>query len=359
MVSDTLARQIQAIRRSNWEYWPTMAFYWPMVVYGPLLALRYGHPCFFSAANPSLYISGLGLESKFSTLELLPEAACPKSVLLPMGATAAEIQELLENTGLQFPLVVKPDIGFRGLLVYKVATLEELLNRIQGYSTTFIVQEWLDYPEEAGIFYSRIPGEPQGKVLSVTLKSFLQVEGDGVSTVLDLMAHHPRALTQLARIEKETPELLLYIPSAGEVVLLGNIGNHSKGTQFINGLHLIDEELNQAFDKLATAIPGFFYGRFDIKYRSLELLKKGEDFKIIELNGIGAEPTHIYDQSRQTYIGALWTIMRYWTLVGKISAANHRRGVPYIGVVPMLKALVKLRKYVKHEATGRSSVQVR
>jgi len=347
MINNSFSEQVRAIKRANWEYWPTMAFYWPMWVYGPLLALRYGHPCFFSAANPSMYISGLGLESKFQTLRLIPDTVRPKSVLLPAHAASTDILRLLQTAGLAFPMVVKPDIGFRGLLVAKVASLEALLHRIQGYSIDFIAQEWLDYPEEAGVFYRRFPGEARGEVLSLTLKSFLAVRGDGIACVRELMVRHPRAMTQFSRVAFENPGLLEYIPADGELVSLGHIGNHSKGTRFISGMHLIDEELHAVFDQLAGEIPGFYYGRFDIKYQSMEALKKGKGFKVIELNGIGAEPTHIYDQTQNTYLGALWTIMRYWAMVGKISAANHRRGVAYIPAIPMLKALASLRSYLR------------
>lgn len=322
-----------------------MAFYWPMVIYGPLLALRYRHPCFFSAANPALYISGLGLESKFETLQMFPAHLRPGSVKIERGTGLPTALREIGEAGLKFPLVVKPDIGFRGLLVSKVHTPQELGGVLEANAIDFIIQEYLDYPEEVGVFYIRMPQEEKGKIVSLTLKAFLGVTGDGRLTVQELVLQDARALLQMASLKKTYPELLGYIPDKGEVVRLGIIGNHSKGTRFINGTCEADERLARVFDAVTREMEGFFYGRFDIKCRDLVALKEGKDFKIIELNGIGAEPTHIYDQSRMTYPGALWTIMRHWTLVARISAINHSMGVPYLPAGKMLRALADLSAY--------------
>ena len=39
----------------------------------------------------------------------------------------------------------------------------------------------------------------------------------------------------------------------------------------------------------------YYSGRLDIRYNTLDELKPGNNFSIIELNGAGSEPTHIYD----------------------------------------------------------------
>lgn len=335
------------IKMWNWEYWPTMAFYWPMVVYGPLLALRYRHPCFFSAANPSMYISGMGLESKFDTLQMLPSHLRPISVQVRPGLPIGIVSERLAEAGLNFPLIAKPDIGFRGLLVTKVHNLQELQSFLGRYQVDFILQEFLDYPEEVGVFYVRMPGKEKGQIISLTLKEFLSITGDGQRTVRELVARKPRALLQMERLEATFAGDMDRIPEKGEIVRLGVVGNHSKGTLFLNGTSQADERLARVFDEVTREMSGFFYGRFDIKCSSLESLKQGKDFRIIELNGIGAEPTHIYDQSQMSYGKALWTIMRHWTLVAQISATNHAQGAPYLPAGKMLRALADLRKYQK------------
>lgn len=323
------------------------AFYWPMVIYGPYLAIRLKHPCFFTPINPAMEAGGMGMESKFKTLSMLPREYCPQSVFIPDGTSAKKVAQQIQESGLEFPLIVKPDIGFRGRLVEKVHDLAALQAYIARYPLDFLVQEFLDYPEEFGVFYFRMPGEERGKVISLTLKEFLYVTGDGRSTVRALIESKPRALLQLERIQTDHPELLDDIPRSGERVRLGEIGNHSKGTSFINGNDLIDEQLNDFFDGFCKKIDGFYYGRFDIKCESLESLRKGKNFKIIELNGVFAEPTHIYDASRMTYFEALRTIMRHWKLIQEAALRNYQRGIAPMPLPDMMKILKGIRDYGK------------
>jgi hypothetical protein len=320
-----------------------------MCIYGPLLALRYRHPCFFSAANPGMYISGLGLESKYETLQSIPIQARPRSIRIKRGTSDEMLWQALEQEGLRFPLVAKPDIGFRGLLVAVTDTFEALAAHLRAFPVDFIVQEFLDFPEEVGVFYVRFPGADKGRVVSLTLKQFLGVSGDGQSSVRALIEKDSRAWIQVlsAGLGHLPPASLESVPEEGSAVRLSSIGNHSRGTRFINGSAHIDEALHRTFDELSRGIPGFYYGRFDVKCESLAALKQGKNFKIIELNGIGAEPTQIYDQSSGTYLGALATIMRYWTVVARISAANHDAGAPYISAWGMLRALADLRTYLR------------
>lgn len=333
------------IKLWNWEYWPTLAFYWPMFIYGPLLALRSRHACFFTAANPGIFAGGLGMESKFATVQKLPASLRPNSILAPRGRDLALTLEDIRQAGLEFPLIAKPDIGYRGFLVKKLDNPDQLRAYLSQYQIDFIIQEYLNYPEEVGILYYCLPGSERGKITSLTLKDFLHVSGDGKSNVLELIENTPRALLQLERLQETHWQLFKNVPAAGERVNLGVIGNHSKGTQFINGNEHIDAALQAIFDAVAAQVPGFSYGRFDIKCNSLEELKEGKNFKIIELNGVCSEPTHIYDQSLSNYFSAVGTILKHWTIVRRIAAANHRIGAKYMPEPQMLRILAGLRNY--------------
>lgn len=335
------------IKLTQWEYWPSMAFYWPMLFYGPYLAIRPKHICFFTPANPGLEGGGMCMESKYHTLEMFPEHLRPESVFVPDGMPETEIRAALEKTTLSFPLIVKPNVGFRGLLVKKVDDFEQLSTYIQQYPIDFLIQEFLQYPEEVGVFYSRLPDEEKGEIISLTLKEFLHVVGDGTSTVMDLVEANPRALLQMERLREMYADLLDSVPPAGKKVNLGVVGNHSKGTLFINGNDQIDAALTEEFDRLARHIDGFYYGRFDIKCQSLDDLRQGKNFKIIELNGVFAEPTHIYDSTRMSYFEALRTITRHWKLVQEISFRNAQKGVAPMPVTEMLKVVKSIRDYGK------------
>lgn len=335
------------IKLLNWEYWSTNAFYWPMFIYGPLLALRARHACFFTAANPGIKSGGLGVESKYETITKIPDAYRPATIFIKAGTSFQEVLKLIDQAGIDFPLIAKPDIGFRGLLVKKVKQADALKEYLEKYDINFLIQEYVDYPAEVGVLYYRLPDQETGCITSVTLKEFLHVTGDGYSTVLELVQESPRALLQEERIKKNYSALLDQVPSKGEKVNLGTVGNHCKGTRFINGNHLIDEQLIQTFDKISSQIPGFNYGRYDIRCAGMEALKEGKDFKILEVNGVCSEPTHIYDPEHISYFGALKAIIRHWSLIRKISSANHRLGVPYTSFSSIFREVRNLKAYGK------------
>ena len=82
------------------------------------------------------------------------------------------------------------------------------------------------------------------------------------------------------------------MPASGEERLLQPIGNHCLGTKFIDASHLIDPNLVAVFDEIASGIEGFNYGRFDLKVKDLDALKRGEEIMVPELNGVTSEPGH-------------------------------------------------------------------
>jgi len=318
-----------------------------MWLYWPLLALRSRHAAFFTAANPGIATGGFGFESKFDTLLQLPKEYCPNSVFAPHNQTFEDTLLAIRKAGISFPLIAKPDVGFRGLLVRKIKTPDELREYLQRYQIDFIIQEFLRYPQEVGIFYYRYPGQSTGHISSVTLKEFLHVIGDGNQSVLELVEQSPRAILQLRRLRSTHGDRLDYVPADGEKVQLGNVGNHNKGTLFLNGNDLIDEDLVRAFDKLCERIDGFYYGRFDIKCESIDQLKEGCDFKIMELNGVFAEPTHIYDPSQVSYWEALGSILKHWRVVYRIAAENRRAGVKPMNPLELIRRIRTVFRYTR------------
>lgn len=340
-----------SIRWRNWEYWSSNKFYWFMWVWGPLLALRSRHPAFFTAANPGIYTGGFGFESKYETTMKIPAPYRPKTILVKKEDNFDVILHKIEQANITFPLIAKPDLGFRGFLVKKIDSAKELQSYLQKYPIDFILQEFVWKDGEFGVLYYRFPNEKSGNITSVTLKEFLQVIGDGKSTVLELVEQNSRALLQVERLQETYSDFLSTIPKLDEHVPLGVIGNHSKGTRFISGNHLIDKELVETFDKIADQILGFNYGRFDIKCSNWENLKQGKDITILEINGTCAEPTHLYDPEKSSYLKALRGIFWHWALIQKIAVANHRLGAPYLPTIEMLKVLKKGWDYFRYIKT--------
>lgn len=332
---------------TNWEYWPSSMFYIPNLPYAFYLAIRAKHFAFFSAANPAIKSSGNGTESKYQTILLVPEQYRPKSILVKPTNTFSEIITLIDNEKITFPLIAKPDIGFRGLLVKKINSKKELEIYIKSYPIDIIIQEFLDYENECGVFYHRNPNEEKGVITSITLKKFISVIGDGKSTIKELILKDPRAKLYVDLFEDIHKEEIHQVPPTNKEIKLTAIGNHSKGTQFINGNHLISEKLKNTFDRLNHSIEGWYYGRVDIKYNSFEELENGTDFKVLEINGIIAEPTHIYDSKNFTYFKALKTIRKHWKYLFNISITNHEtKKIPYKSLLQFINEIFLLRKYI-------------
>ena len=333
----------------NWEYWPTYLFYIPIVPYAVYLAIKAKNVVFYSATNPALKHSGNGTESKFDTLQLIPDQYKPKSIFIDLNENLATSINKFKNANINFPCIAKPDIGFRGLLVKKIDTLSDLESYLSSNSFNIIVQEFIDYENECGIFYYRIPGEKKGKISSITLKKFLTVKGNGNSTIKELILNNERAKRYISILKENKSLSFDSIPNNDKEVILSFIGNHSKGAQFINGNHLIDEELTNMMDDFNKNIEGWYYGRIDLKYNSFNELKKGNNFKVIELNGIISEPTHIYDPSKITYFKALLELKKHWNLIYQIATKNHRSyNIKYDKTIDFIKGLLTLKKYVKN-----------
>lgn len=322
-------------------------FYIPNLPYAFYLAIKAKHPAFFSAANPGIKSSGNGTESKFQTIQLVPEEFRPKTVLIPPKTNFNEVLQLIKNAEIDFPLIAKPDIGFRGLLVKKIDNKEELKYYLQHYPIDILLQEFLNYKNECGIFYHRKPNEQKGKITSITLKKFISVLGDGVHTLEELIVNDTRAKHYIELFKTIHKNKFYEIPKQREEIKLSVIGNHSKGTQFINGNHLISASLTKTFDKLSHNTKGWYYGRVDIKYDTFEDLEQGKNYKVLEINGIIAEPTHIYDAENYTYFKALKEIRTHWESLYHVATENHKSfNIPYKSPKLFLKEMFELKKYI-------------
>ena len=244
-------------------------FYVPNIPFAFYHAIKARSLVFYTAANPAIENSGIGTESKFKTLQLFPEKYLPKTVFHKANSKIETTLNKIENLEINYPLILKPDIGFRGLLVKKIENKNDLINYINKYPIDILIQEFLTEENECGIFYHRLPNESKGRITSITLKEFLHVVGDGKSTLKQLINNNNRVKIYLSLI-KENPNINLEeIIQKDKKIKLSVIGNHSKGTRFINGNHLISKELEKTLDNLNNKINNWYYGRLDIKYLSL------------------------------------------------------------------------------------------
>ena len=325
---------------SFFEFWPDWLFYLPVAAHWVALGVRYGDFSLPTAANPTMTAGGLCGESK---LEILDQVVSPARELLApyvsyVGTDADAAERALADAGLDYPVVAKPDVACNGAGVRLIADRGDL----QRYLSVFprgemlLLQTFVEHEGEAGIFYVRHPGEAKGRITSITLKHVPVVIGDGRSTLKQLVLADARAgrvaQLYLPRLEGRLHE----VPQQGERVRLVFVGNHCKGSIFENGGHLATPQLTDAFERIARAIPGFHFGRIDVRFASLPLLARGEEFRIIEINGAGSEATHIWDP-RTKLIDAWRAQFFHYAAAFRIGAANRARGHASCGVRGMYR----------------------
>jgi hypothetical protein len=329
----TLAR---LLRR---EFWPAWLFYLPLLPWLAWLSLRYRGLLVWTAANPGIPHGGVAGESKFAISTQLPVDAVIPTLLLSPGSTAARLEQMrtgIAERGWTFPLILKPDAGQRGAGVKRVGSLEEAASYLGGEPAAVLVQPYHPGPYEAGVFYYRLPGAETGHLFSLTDKVFPVLVGDGRRTLEELIWRHPRYRLQadvfLARHEAQRRRVL----AAGQRLPLAVAGNHCQGTLFRDGGHLLTAELERAIDTIARSFPGFFIGRFDVRYSSVAAFKAGRDLAIVELNGATSESTNMYDPS-----WSLWatyrTLYRQWSLLYRIGHANRQRGHATTSLIAFLR----------------------
>jgi hypothetical protein len=312
---------------TNWEYWPFEIVYFPVVIYYIFLSIKARSFFFFSASNPSIETGGMMGESKYSILKNIPDGFKAFSLFFKKNTSQVEIIDSIKENNLSYPLIAKPDVGERGASVEKINSKEELVHYLSIHKNDLIVQEYIDFPVELGVFYYRFPDRSKGTVSSIVMKDFLKVRGNGSSTLGELIARYPRASFQFNRLNDKLDYTI--IPEKDSIVLLEPIGNHCRGTTFLNANNFIDEELIKVFDQISFSIPGFYFGRYDLRCTSIEDLRKGKNIKILELNGAGAEPGHIY-QPGFSIFSAWAELLFHWKILYKISVQNHKEGIPYM-----------------------------
>ncbi len=335
------------IRLFHWEYWPFHVVYGPLYFYWLFLCARAKSFFFFNTSNPSIQNGGFLMESKKEIYDLIPEKYYPQTIFFKANTSTEEIVTAIENKKMKFPLVGKPDIGMQGLSVKKIETMDEVMDYAAGSKVDFLVQEFVPFENEAGIFYYRYPNEIKGHISGIVEKEFLAVTGDGVSTIEELLKKEKRFVLQLPVLKKTMGNKLKEVLEKNETHTLVPYGNHVRGAKFFDASHLIDEELTRCIDKVCSQVDGFYYGRLDIRYNSWEELRQGENFSIIELNGAGSEPTHIYDPKHSIFF-AWGEIIRHWNILWRISRYNNKTGkMPFMKTSLGLKMFRDNNEYVK------------
>jgi hypothetical protein len=325
----------------------------PMVIQWGWLGLRYGSLTLPSSANPNITAGGLVGDTKSEYFEGMGALAlarvAPFTMVQVEGAdVAAAAMRAMALANLAFPIVVKPDLGWCGFGVRKIDGASDLTDYLAHYprGEALMLQQYLDEPGEAGIFYVRHPEQAQGWLLGILLRHFPQVTGDGISTVAQLIARDPRLQRAMANPrEHECQHDPDEVPRAGETVRLSLIGSTRVGGLYEDGSELASDALIQAIDAIAQDMPSFHLGRFDVRFRTLQDLREGR-FTIMEVNGAGSEAVHAWDPKYSVWqvYGKVFAKQR---LLFALAACNRARGHRPISMLALARHYLRQQRLIR------------
>jgi hypothetical protein len=240
---------------------------------------------------------------------------------------ASEVQALLDIARERGEAITHPPVD----------TIDGYLTKPEGNgSFPAIVQEYVP-GEEYGVFYYRYPGGERGRVFSVTEKRMPVLLGDGKCTLEELILADDRAVCMSDFYLRKNSDRTHKVPAAGESVQLVEIGTHCRGAIFLDGCETITPDLEEVIDRIAKTFDGFFFGRFDIRVPSRQDFMAGRNIKIIELNGVTSEATHMYDPKLSLF-EAYRVLFRQWRIAFEIGHINRAQGIRPASVGELLGA---------------------
>ncbi|MEQ1721552.1 MAG: VTT domain-containing protein [Pseudobdellovibrio sp.] len=341
---------------TSFEFWPAWFFYIPLYFYYFFQSIRYRSFFVPFYINPTVHNGGILGESKWDFLQHLnaADSSTLKTIKFAKDQRLIDLKKELEKNEFKYPIILKPDVGQRGFGVRIIRNEIDLESYFKDSSFDLIVQDYCSFRNEAGIFYIRYPNESKGFIYSITDKKFPTVTGDGKSALGDIIAADSRARILLPAYYGRHQEKLDTVLPKGEQLFLSECGNHCQGALFFNGQELITPELTEAIDIISKKTPHFYFGRYDLRYESVEKLKKGEGFKIVEINGASAEATHIWDPSTPV-LTAYKSLLHQWGILFAISyeLKKQRELVHQVHIWSFLKESAKV--YFRKEKMSISS----
>jgi len=342
---------------SFFEFWPAWAMYTPVIIQWLILSVRYRSLSLPLIANPSIPLSGMVGESKSDILDLASEASaksiCQFTTYYRSQADSAKVdaEKALASyyhKGLSLPLVAKPDLGCRGAGVRLINQEEQLVDYLAAFPSgaKLLLQERSQYQAEAGVFYIRYPGQKQGKIISITLKYTPWVVGDGIRTLKQLIMADKRAgkLSHIyldRHLDKQNTVI-----EKDKAFRLAFAGSHSRGSIFRNGNQYISNALTQSLDTFFDGVPGYHFGRLDLKFKNIDDLMEGKNYQILEMNGASSEATHIWD-SRTSLLEAFQTLLKQYRILFKIGYLQRKEGHKPPSLLQLYQAWREEKRWVK------------
>ena len=126
------------------------------------------------------------------------------------------------------------------------------------------------------------------------------------------------------------------MPRDGETIKLVEIGAHCRGSLFLDSCEHATPELITTLTRLLNAVPGYAFGRMDLRVPSVAHFRRGEGLQVLELNGVSAESAHIYHPGTPLLEGYR-AMFHQWSTAFAIGAAYTRQGVATTSAFSLLR----------------------
>jgi hypothetical protein len=337
--NDTLHAVELLLKQKNitWEQLPWQIQFLPSVI-------KYIHVVGdMNTINPDISgLSGMVGASKAHLNTKVNPIFRPKDALFHSGVTVEQMQRRIIEKKILFPIFIKPVKGERAAGVEFLRDKEALSHVIIDRKRSYIIEEAIMTHAEFCINVQRNLESNMFSVFSITERIIPKVTGDGLSSIRQLIPGLDLTDLQKQKIENALDSSFL------NKVLERNISENvvrtasiSYGTEYVklnlnpNQKKLLEHQINQ----MLLPADGFNIGRFDIKANNLQALLVG-DCKVVELNGIGGMPTHVYEthlsiEQKQNILD------EYFELLQIFSRQQVSRGFKSIGFWTAFKQITR------------------
>lgn len=313
---------------SKWEFRPSSVSDIPVYIYYLYLALKSWSLFFFSNINPCMQFSGFCWTSKYKDIKKFNKNMIPQTILIKHWKTLIDTLNEIKKSSMKYPLIAKPDLGRGWRDIIKLNNKNDVKSYLSYIKEDFLIQEFIDYPMEFGIFYYRFPNKKFWHISWITQKCFMFIKWDWKKNFSELIIEHPRAKFYYKDLKSKHNKKRNDIIKKWEYIQLNYIWNHIRWSVFYDKSDLNNDKLEKIFDNLSKSLNWFYFWRYDIKVKSIQDLYTG-NFKIIEVNWIWSLPVHNLDPN-YGMINAYKEIFRHRTIVYKISKINYKKWYKYL-----------------------------
>ncbi len=289
-----------------------------------------------------MHFGGLLDDPKSDVYNKLNPSMIPNSRLVN---SFASFNELLEKGKIQFPLILKPDIGLKGLGVYQVTNIDDVKDYFSNIvEQNILVQEFVNYEKEFSLLFYHMPDSSEYAISSVVEKKYPSFIANGVDTIRKHLESDDNPFLNRKTAKVHLADQLDYIPAKGKVINFHKIGNYSQGSKFF-ALNEVPKDLENRARKYFENMTGVHFFRVDFKAPSIHDFAM-KDCKILEINGVKSEPLHIYDPSIK-WSQKIADIRRHWKIIHRIVKLNKRRGMKFPRFRDAVKHFLRLKRLVK------------